>query len=375
MTVTHLDPHGVGTLPTRGIVVGRTRIIHAVLDKIHERLAASDTAAVVSTADIEELERIARRLEAVKLALLATADRQQGHRRAGHTSTAAWVASATGTGGASAQRDVTLAVALNDGLDRTREAFAAGQVSSRHAGIIASTMAKLPESITTAERARVEDTLVRDAQHLDPPRLHRSALTALAAAQRTAEEVAQHVEQQLLDEERRAYAAASVTMVHRGDGTTRLAAIIPTPAAKTLEKVLQSMTSPRRDHLRTTTTTTAGPADGQTGRSQPADGSVAASLFSTPTQPTADVEGVADTRPNPGRNADWASLDWAQRKGRALTDLLEHLDTERLTGKIASTIIVTMTLEGSAQGLVDTDSAPGNHDPRAGVLRPWARSA
>jgi hypothetical protein len=46
-----------------------------------------------------------------------------------------------------------------------------------------------------------------------------------------------------------------------------------------------------------------------------------------------------------GRNADWASLDWAQRRGRALTDLIEHLDTDKLTGKVASTVIVTMTLE------------------------------
>ena len=47
----------------------------------------------------------------------------------------------------------------------------------------------------------------------------------------------------------------------------------------------------------------------------------------------------------PGRNADWASLDWAHRRGRALTDLIEHLDTDKLTGKVASTVIVTMTLE------------------------------
>ena len=126
---------------------------------------------LVTTADVEELERIARRVEAVKLALLARADRQQAHRRVGHTSTAAWVASATGSGGASAQRDVALAVALDGGLDRTREAFASGRVSVRTAGIIASTMAKLPGSITPAERVRVETALVRGLRPLPAAQL------------------------------------------------------------------------------------------------------------------------------------------------------------------------------------------------------------
>ena len=53
-----------------------------------------------------------------------------------------------------------------------------------------------------------------------------------------------------------------------------------------------------------------------------------------------------------GRNADWADIDWAHRRGRALTELIEHLDTEKLTGKVASTVIITMTAEqvmGAAQ--------------------------
>ena len=45
------------------------------------------------------------------------------------------------------------------------------------------------------------------------------------------------------------------------------------------------------------------------------------------------------------RNADWDSLDWHEKRGRALVDLLEHLPTDRLTGKVATTIITTITLE------------------------------
>ena len=331
MTITHVDPSAgaipVGVLPAgmpaaRCVVAGRTRIVHTVLDKIHARLGVPG--AHVTTADIEEVERIARRVEAVRLALVAAADRQQVHRRAGHTSTASWIASATRSGGADAQREVVLATALDGGLDRTRAALRAGEMSSRSAGIIASTMSRLPEDVTPVEREKVEAALVRDARRLDPPKLAKAARVALAAADRTAAEVADHVETQLLEEERRAYAVASVTMHDQGDGTTKLSAVLPTPAAKTLGKVLQSMTSPRRDHLRKTAE--AALADGQNSAGCTSDGSVAADLHAS-------------------RHSDWASLDWAQRRGRALTDLIEHLDTEKLTGKVAATVIVTMTLE------------------------------
>ena len=83
MTITHLDPYAAAPagVPVQGLVAGRTRIVHSVLDKIHVRLG--EPGARVTTADIEEVERIARRVEAVRLALVAAADRQQAHRRAG----------------------------------------------------------------------------------------------------------------------------------------------------------------------------------------------------------------------------------------------------------------------------------------------------
>ncbi len=360
MTITHLDPYAAAPagVPVQGLVAGRTRIVHSVLDKIHARL--EEPGARVTTADIEEVERIARRVEAVRLALVAAADRQQAHRRAGHTSTASWVASATRTGGADAQRDVVLATALDAGLEQTRAALQAGDMSGRSAGIIAGAMGKLPEDLTDTERERVEASLVRDAQRMTPGKLRQAALVALAAAERTAEQVADHVEAQLLDEERRAYAAATVTMHDQGNGTTRLSALLPTPAAQTLSKVLQSMTSPRRDHLRKVAE--AALADGQTPAGTIDDGSVAADLFRSTTLDGSPLSGdgtratsdagatVASgvglgAAGHAGRNADWASLDWAQRRGRALTDLIEHLDTDKLTGKVASTVIVTMTLE------------------------------
>ncbi|MBK8732615.1 MAG: DUF222 domain-containing protein [Actinomycetales bacterium] len=404
MTITHLDPDTAGGMPSgaasggasggagsgvvRKVAGVPTRLADRMLDLVFSRLADPEAGVVVTSADVQEVDRLARRVEAVRLALVAAADRQQVHRRCGHSSTSAWVASATRSGGAAAARDVALATALADGLDRTRVAFEAGEVSRSNAGIIARTMGKLPDTTTVVDRERVESALVRDARRLDPGRLDRAAKVALAAAEKSAAEVADHVEAQLVDEERRAYRLATVTMHDLGDGTTRLAATLPTPAAKMLGKVLQTMTAPRRDHLRKAAE--AALADGQAPAGCLDDGSVAADLLSatgTHEHPSfgAGSQGTSGTGAHPtlgvgaqaaygaqgrmaadgralsgttamspsgasghrieGRNADWADIDWAHRRGRALTELIEHLDTEKLTGKVASTVIITMTAE------------------------------
>ncbi|MBK8758301.1 MAG: DUF222 domain-containing protein [Actinomycetales bacterium] len=397
MTITLLDSQPGGGMPSGAVsrggsaVVGvPTGVLHALVDQVQARLADPAAGVVVGAADIGEVERIARRVEALRLALVARADRQQVHRRTGHSSTSAWVASATRSGGADAARKVQLATALDgEGLAVTRAAFDAGDVSGRSVGIIAATMDKLPETLTDVERVKVETSLVQKAQQLNPGRFYRAAKFALAAAERSAQEVAEHVEAQLIDQECRAYRLAAVTMQDLGDGTTRLQALLPTFTARMLGKVLQSMTAPRRDHLRQAAEALL--VDGQTAAGDLSDGSVAADLHASTRQPTQSttmrsgdtagaafginasavsaeaardagtlatagvaeqtVAGVGAGR-GAGRNADWADIDWAHRRGRALTELIEHLDTERLTGKVAATVIVTMTMEqaiGAAQ--------------------------
>jgi hypothetical protein len=404
MTITQLDPQPGGGMPSgrvssaasaepsapaAGFAAGGvqsdervtprvagfpTTLVHTTFDRIHARLAAaSDGGLVISSADIHEVDRIARRAEALRLALVAKADAQQVHRRFGHSSTSAWVAATTRSGGASAQRDVVLATALADGLDLTREAFEAGEVSVPNVGIVVRTMNKLPKTLTPVEREKVQTSLVRQAAHLNPGKFDRAAKVALAAAEKTAAEVADHLEAQLLDEERRAYRSSTVTLRDLGNGTTELRALLPTTVAGILRKVLQSMTAPRRDHLRHAAEKAL--ADGQTPAGCFTDGSVAADLLSatgtcgtgagahTTTGATGRTAGAfgqepfgigaaaaeaatgASGRRSEGRNADWADIDWAHRRGRALTELIEHLDTEKLTGKVASTVIVTMTAE------------------------------
>jgi hypothetical protein len=194
---------------------------------------------------------------------------------------------------------VSLATALAVDLPVTRSAMEEGSVSTRHAQIIASTMSALPTNLTPSERALVEDSLVRDATHLDPARLRTAATRALAAARRPPAEVAEHQETVLADQERRA---------------------------------------PPADLDREAT----------------------------------DTGGPSRTHPLRARNDDWDRLGWDEKRGRAFTDLLEHLPTDALTGKVAATVVVTMTLQQAlgasrAATLAEVSGVPSH--PPVGATR------
>lgn len=326
----------------------------ALLADLNERLdlVAGEVArpTSVSLGDVTHLERTIRRLESIKLALIAKADRQDTHKRTGDSGTSSWLNGATRSGGGAAARQVDLAKALDETLPRTKEALGLGEVSTEAASVINSTMRKLPESLTADERDSIETTLVRDAKTLDPTRLRKQARLALAAAEKSADEVAAHQEAELVDEETRAYQQAHLTLHNRGDGTTQGRFTVPTGVAETLRKVLHSMTAPRRDHHKSEGSTTGvvseggldrGHGDGASGTSQVDAGRGAAFGLGVRNDQDPDVlvgDGAA-------RNSDWDRLDWAQKRGRAFVDLLEHLDTERLHGKVAATVVVTMSLE------------------------------
>lgn len=314
-------PAPAGSSAVVGMSV-RLAPVHQVLDEVATWLTNQPHAAV-STRDVEALDRLTRRMEALKLSIIARAHTQETHRTNGASSTAAWVAGATRCGGGEAASQVALATTLETDLPATKDALAAGEVSVRNASIIAGAMTKLPEDLTTTERAKTEACLVADAKRLNPARLRKAALSALAAAQRTTDQVAEHQEDTLTAQEQAGYDTAAITMHDHGDGHTTGRFSIPTTCAQILLKVLQSMTAPRRDHLKTGTHTHL--TDGSLPAADTSDGSVAALLRA--------------------RNTDWGSLTWAQKRGRAFADLLEHLPTDALTGKVAATIVITLTLE------------------------------
>jgi hypothetical protein len=109
-------------------VVAGLAEVHALLDAMHTDaavpLAAGGHARVVA-----DLDRAARRIEALKLKVVAAADKAGAARDAGFTGTEAWVARQTTTSRSTAARDVVLARELSAGHDATAAALDAGLVS------------------------------------------------------------------------------------------------------------------------------------------------------------------------------------------------------------------------------------------------------
>ncbi len=280
--------------------------ISAAVDAVVALQACLDVATVsVTGADVKAIERLARRVDAARLAALAVVDAAGVGDGSGMSGTAAWWANATKADGGAAAREVGLARALDRGLGATRAALGEGEVSTEHAAVIAKAVRDLPAGLTAGERDQVEADLVATAKRVDPATLRRAARRALDALDRPTAEADAHEDTTLRDEEERARAAAAFTMHDNGDGTTSGHFTVPTLAASILRKILEQMTAPRR---------------------------------MTPDE-RGGVDGAA------------TGTDWAHAQGLAFTDLLERLPTDHLSGKVAATIVVTLSWERLLAGL------------------------
>lgn len=343
--------------------------VHAVLDEV----TSGPVVGPVSGSDLASMDRAISRMQAMKLQMVAAADRERVAESSGMSGTAAWLAAHTRTGGAEAAQTVGLATALDSGLSSTGDALAAGDVSTEHASIIAGTMSRLPSGLTALERERVEASLVSQARRLDPPRLRRAARRALEAAERTAEEVARHEDGELRGEEERAAARVRLTMHDNRDGTVSGHFTVPALAGAILRKVVQQIASPRRDRGESGASGAGAGAGGgaggfggagAAGAGAGAAGASAAGAGAAGSGTAEDVPGSASVRP----------LDWAQRYGQAFVEVLEHLPTDRLPGRAAANVVVTVGLEelraGLGVALLDT-----GHDLSAAEARRLACGA
>jgi hypothetical protein len=309
--------------------------IHASIDE----LGATDTGEV-SGRDVAEVDRAMSRLAAAKLSMVAAAHRQGAAERAGMTSTGTWLAAHTRAGGAQAAADVALATALDASLPLTREALAVGALSTEHAAVIAGTTSRLPESLTDAERSKVEAALVARARLVDPARLRRSARRALEAAERTAEEALVHEDAELRGEEDRARRRTRLTLHDNLDGTVTGHFTVPTLAGAILRKTIQQMVSPRRHQARAAVRDHDGPLRGGPGHDGPVGGGPG---HDGPLR--GGVPGAAPTSAlgSAGHHGGRSALrDWSHEYGKAFVELLEHLPTDRLSGKAAATVVVTI---------------------------------
>jgi hypothetical protein len=174
-------------------------------------------------------------------------------------------------------------------------------------------MRRLPEELRREQRDAVEAHLVAQAREVDPAQLRRLARRALEAAERSSRRVDEAEDEQLRGEEQRALARTRLTMRDNGDGTTSGHFTVPSLAGSILRKTIQQIASPRRERVRKA-------------RGQACEGS----------------EDGATT---------YAGTDWAHRYGLALLEILEHLPTDRLQGKVAATVVATVSLEALRSGV------------------------
>jgi Domain of unknown function (DUF222) len=290
MTAVLESPNLVGRRP------GGSAALHAFLDGIDLDLEGLGAAGFA--AEVAGWERAVRRVEALKLRVLAQAQTAEVAKATGMSGTDAWLARATKSGRRDAAGQVRLAAALDDGLEVTATALGQGMLSTAHAGVIADATSKLPARVTRDERRVIEAALVDKAAVMNPGDLRRAARRCLEAI--AADEVAvnAHENNLLVDEEAAAVARSELSMWDNSDGTVSGRFTVPHFAGAVLRKTIESMTSPRRAAL-----------------------------------------GAAKAHSGPvGFDRD----AMAHRSGLAFVELLEHLPTDRLNSKVAGTVVVTI---------------------------------
>jgi hypothetical protein len=125
---------------------------------------------------VRELEVAQRRLDALRLRALESFVRGGGWEDEHHISPAAWVRAELGASRGDAGRDLALSRALRE-WPVVAERLRAGRISARHAAVVCSALARLPE----VDDATVESVLDL-AELVDPLELTRALAARIAAA-------------------------------------------------------------------------------------------------------------------------------------------------------------------------------------------------
>lgn len=273
--------------------------LHACLDRVVDypvdRLGPSGQAEL-----LQALTRAEARIAALRLRVLAEADRSRTAAHVGAATTGQWAASLANTDQARAHNEVGLA----QGLDRrsaTREALAEGIISSEHAAVIVRADRDLPAAVTPQQRETVEAALVAKAQTLPPTALRRAARRALAEIETDLAAVDAHENALVAAEEASARTKVRLSLHDNDDGTVTGHFTVPSAQGQLLRKILETITAPRRGRL--------GASQAQVG----------------------DNTGV--------------TTDWARARGEAFCELIEHLPTDHLHPRTAATLVVTMAEE------------------------------
>ena len=248
-------------------------------------------------------------LGALKMSLLAEADRRRLAESLGATGTDAWAARLTGSTRAVMAGGIWLARLLEERYDATRAAFADGAINEAQTRVIVQAGEGLPARVTDEQRRAAEAGLVTKAVNgMDARRLRQAARRMLDEVSRSL--AGEHEAGQLEAEERRAETETWLTLHDNQDGTFSGRFTIPELHGHMLRAALERLTSPQR-------------------LSRNRAGQVVRD----------------DTMPGEG-----PVLNWSERLGLGLTELIEHLPTSGF-GPNAATIVAHLDYQHLLDGL------------------------
>ena len=201
--------------------------------------------APVKAAALVELSRIASRVSALRMSVLASADDVAAEE--GARSAATWLAHHTRASRGSTTAALRLGEALDARWHQTGAALSTGAVNVEQADVIARALDELPSDLDPELLVKAEAHLLAEAAHFDPQRLRvlgRKVLEVIAP------DVFEDQERKSLeDEERRARATTRLRFRPRGDGTTDIHIRVSDAIAGRLKTYLEAYASPRRGHL------------------------------------------------------------------------------------------------------------------------------
>lgn len=265
---------------------------------------------------LSDLAVLEARVGALKLDVLAEADRRRIADESGDTGTDAWAARLTGTTRGVMNGGIWLANLLRSKYDATREAFADGGINEAQARVIVRASEDLPAAVTRDQRVAAEAGLVEKAVNgMNARRLRQAARRMLEKINR--ELADQHEAGQLKKEEDNAENETWMQLSDNGNGTFSGRFTIPELHGHLLRNYLERLTAPRR-----------------LSRNKAGD------LVND------------DTLPGGG-----PTLSWTEQLGAGFLELLEHLPTEG-HGPVGATLLVNLDfkhlLNGLASAKLDT---------------------
>lgn len=248
-----------------------------------------------------DLDQVASQVAALRLEVLAEAERSGACVEAGDRSAAEWSGRVTRQRRRHARADLHLAQALDRDYLQVKTAFGAGRVNPDQARVIVTALEALPTS--GAEAVSLEQRCSAETFLLDQAKVHDAA--ALAILGRRLHEVIapEQAEQRegriLADQERRAARRIWFEMREDPEGTCHGRFRLPALQGAMLEKMLQALMSPDRP-----------------------------THTPTPESPTG-------SRPYPAR------------RGEAFAELVESIPADRLPTAAGgdATVVVTLTLD------------------------------